>query len=60
MEEQKQSITQTHIHTHLPVATAVLCRAGGQDDGAGHQHLQQNHQDEVKVDLRRDREGERT
>lgn len=39
-------------HTHLPAAAAVVCRAGWQDDGAGHQHLQQNHQDEVKVDLR--------
>lgn len=30
---------------------AVLCRARRQDDGAGRQHLQQNHQDQVEVDL---------
>lgn len=34
------------------MAAAVLCRPGRQDDGAGHQHLQQDHQDEVEVDLK--------
>lgn len=57
MEKEKQSITWTNVHTHLPAAAAVICRASWQDDGAGHQHLQQNHQDEVKVDLRADRVG---
>lgn len=41
----------THKHTDLPVAAAIFCRAGGQDDSAGHQNLQQDHQDEVKIDL---------
>lgn len=36
----------------LPVTAAVFCRPGRQDDGAGHQHLQQDHQDEVEVDLK--------
>lgn len=35
------------------MAAAVFCRAGWQDDSTGHQHLQYNHQDEVKVDLNR-------
>ena len=43
-----------HTNTHLPVAAAVLCRASWQDNSTGHQHLQQNHQNEVKVDLRTD------
>ncbi len=46
------SYSLTHAHMHLPVAAAVFCRACWQDDSTGHQHLQQNHQDEVKVDLR--------
>lgn len=36
----------------LPVTAAVFCRSGRQDDGAGHQNLQQDHQDEVEVDLK--------
>lgn len=34
------------------MTAAVFCRPGRQDDGAGHQHLQQDHQDEVEVDLK--------
>lgn len=34
------------------MTAAVFCRAGRQDDGAGHQNLQQDHQDEVEVDLK--------
>lgn len=41
-------------HRHLPVTAAVFCRTCWQDDGAGHQHLQQDHQDKVKVDLKMD------
>lgn len=41
----------------LSVAAAVFCRAGWQDDSAGHQNLQQDHQDEVKIDLNTKWEG---
>lgn len=46
-------INHSHcMYTHLPVAAAIIHRASRQDDGAGHQQLQQQHQDEVKIDLR--------
>lgn len=47
-------------HAHLPDAAAVFCRAGWQDDRTGHQYFQQNHQDEVKVDLKTPRRWDQT
>lgn len=34
------------------MTAAVFCRSSRQDDCAGHQNLQQDHQDEVEVDLK--------
>lgn len=52
-ENQEEILRQDGANRwDLPVTAAVFCRPGRQDDGAGHQHLQQDHQDEVEVDLK--------